>query len=235
MHHKFIFGAIKSTGSRLVSATLTTQSSDRVGDIVRPRGLVNKADFLKTGTVIAFHDQSMPVAQPTAISIFADRIEGEAQFPPSGTSQNADEIYGLIKNRVINNVSIGFRVLESSPISGGGLDITKWELLEWSFVSVPANAEAVITARSLKAGRVLSGSNAGKLRQAHDAAEMCRGLVADVLGNAGETDGKAMSRAERERDVRMLELAGFRHVGDAVKTLSQREREMEFLRRNGSR
>jgi hypothetical protein len=72
-------------------------------------------------------------------------------------------------------------------------------------VAVPSNPLALVTERSLgKSGRVLSGANATKLQQAHDAAESCRALVADVLGGAsGDTDE---AKARRQRDLDIINL-----------------------------
>ena len=50
---------------------------------------------------------------------------------------------------LLRAASIGFRPLESSPNGRGGLSFTRWELLEWSLVAVPANAEAVRALKSL--------------------------------------------------------------------------------------
>ena len=70
------------------------------------------------------------------------------EFPPAGTNAKSDEYLGLVKTGVIDTVSIGFNSHKSEPLSRGGVRFTDWSLLEISFVSVPANPNAVVTARA---------------------------------------------------------------------------------------
>jgi phage head maturation protease len=47
---------------------------------------------------------------------------------------------------MLNAVSVGFIPKEASPLEEGGMEITEWELLEFSAVSVPANQDALAQA-----------------------------------------------------------------------------------------
>jgi hypothetical protein len=49
---------------------------------------------------------------------------------------------------VIRAVSIGFEPIDAKPIKDGGLRYERWKLLELSVVSVPANPNATVIARS---------------------------------------------------------------------------------------
>jgi hypothetical protein len=78
-------------------------------------------------------------------------LTARAQFPPIGTSEQSDECYRLIKEGVVTGTSIGFvpkkwefRDLES----GYGILFNEVECIEYSFVSVPAQAEAMIIGKS---------------------------------------------------------------------------------------
>jgi HK97 family phage prohead protease len=140
------------TPSREVIATISTSALDRAGDIVEPQG-INYAAFMKTGSVLFNHDQDQPIARCTNISVMGDRVVATAKFPEVGKSGRADEIYNLIQSHVINSTSIGFMPTATTPIKEGsgrvtGLRITKCDLLEFSFVSVPANPQALIAQRS---------------------------------------------------------------------------------------
>jgi uncharacterized protein len=74
------------------------------------------------------------------------------QFPPEGTSAKADEVYGLIRAGVVNVASIGFLPIDAEPLDSkqpwAGQRFLKSELMEFSFVSVPANRGATVVDRS---------------------------------------------------------------------------------------
>ncbi len=53
------------------------------------------------------------------------------------------EAYNLIKNKVINGLSIGFEILSSNK-EGGTRYIDKLKLIEISIVSIPSNPEAKV-------------------------------------------------------------------------------------------
>jgi phage head maturation protease len=55
----------------------------------------------------------------------------------------------MIRSGVVSAVSVGFLPIQATPLPKGGSRFTKWELLEVSFVSVPCNPNAIVTARSL--------------------------------------------------------------------------------------
>jgi phage head maturation protease len=113
-------------------------------------------------------------------------------FAPKGVSEIADETCALAKAGVLNAVSIGFRPLKSEPLRTGGQKFTKWELLELSIVSVPANPSALIVQRAhpravrLKEGRVISGENADHLAAVRDCLRRLRAVHADLANKADE-------------------------------------------------
>jgi phage head maturation protease len=61
----------------------------------------------------------------------------------------ADEYCALAKSGVIKAVSVGFIPIVREPLRDGSFRFTKWELLELSLVSVPANPNALVIERSL--------------------------------------------------------------------------------------
>ena len=82
----------------------------------------------------------------------ADALESQIDFAPQGVSDIADQVCGLVKAGVINAVSIGFQPLDQEPLDPhdrrAGTRITRAELLEVSFVSVPADKGAIVLERS---------------------------------------------------------------------------------------
>ncbi|TPN45310.1 hypothetical protein FJ976_24050 [Mesorhizobium sp. B1-1-9] len=138
-------------GSRQVRAVVSTGEVDRMGDIIDQAGIKLDA-FRRSPTVLWQHDADHPIAKALSVGIEGGKLVALVQFPEAGTSVKADEVYGLIKAGVVNSTSIGFMPLKSVPIDQGkpygGQRFTSIEMLEFSFVSVPANAGALITGRS---------------------------------------------------------------------------------------
>ena len=228
-------------GPNRIEAIAGTSKKARDGHIVEMSGMDTSA-FLRSGTILWSHRQDWPVGVPVAGRVdSAGNLRLTVDFAPDGASELADEIRNLVKTGIVRNMSIGFDAIEAEPLDPknprGGMRVTRSELLECSFVSVPADTGAVVTARSERTGKVLSGANAGALREAHDLAERCRATIADVLGGAGA--GGAAAEAERDhrrRQIELIRLRGkaFLHGCDARFEL--RQRQLEVLKRSpGSR
>ena len=140
---------------RQVIVTISSPEVDRAGDITIQAG-IDISGFLQTGgTVLWQHNPDNPVARCLDLALSDQGSQATVQFPPEGVSPLADEIYGLIQARIVNSASIGFMPIESEPIDPkrpfGPQKYLKVELLEFSFVSVPAVRSATIVARSATA------------------------------------------------------------------------------------
>jgi HK97 family phage prohead protease len=155
---KFLPSAASVDGlaeKRQVLVTCSTEGVDRQGDIIVQAG-IDTSSFMRTGgTVLWQHDPDQPIAKCLSIGVENGSLKAMAQFPEAGISPKADEIYGLVRAGIINATSIGFAPLQSEPIDPkdpwAGRKYTAIELMEFSFVSVPANSEATIIARSNRA------------------------------------------------------------------------------------
>ena len=96
------------------------------------------------------HNAEKPVgtvefAKPTQSGIpFKARL---AKIDEPGTLKDrVDEAWQSLKAGLVRAVSIGFRSIEHSYMESGGVHFLKWEWLELSLVTIPANSDAVITA-----------------------------------------------------------------------------------------
>ena len=159
---KFLSGVVAADGAlgeREIKVVAATGVIDRQGDIVDPLG-AQLDNYKPNNVVLLQHDPSQPVGNAWP-KIANGRLEAKIRFAAEGLSAKADEICALYKAGVMKAVSIGFQPIESVPLPGGGRKFTKWELLEISMVSVPANAEALTIERSLR-GR---GKSAGAIRR----------------------------------------------------------------------
>ncbi|MCE9837037.1 phage major capsid protein, partial [Escherichia coli] len=114
-------------------------------DILEPEG----AEF---GSAIPFlwqHDHSRPVGQCTVrrvsegLEITATLVKPVPDMP-SQLAARLDEVWAAIKTGLVRGLSVGFRPHEYTFLDGGGLHFLRWELMEVSAVTVPANAECTI-------------------------------------------------------------------------------------------
>jgi len=150
LKHKFLPGAVvedTTLGERQIRVIVSTPTPDRVKDVLEPGG-VDVSAYRANPIVLADHDRAAPIGT-AEIEIKSDRVEAVVTFAPAGASSKADEYCALAKAGVLNTVSPGFIEKEAAPIKGGGVHITRWELLELSLVTVPCNAEATVIERQL--------------------------------------------------------------------------------------
>ena len=151
------------------------ETKDRDGDTLTAAG-ANLDNYRKNPVVLWAHDhKGLPVAKALSIeAVEGVGLRAQIQFPPRGVDEFADRVHSLWAAGFLNAASVGFIPRAGNPNkSGGGNTFTSWELLEFSIVPVPANADALrLAAKALdsgmmeKAGRVFSASNEAKLRSA---------------------------------------------------------------------
>lgn len=132
-------------GARIIRGIATTPSVDRVGDIIEPLGV-------KFSNPMAFlwqHRHDQPIGTVNFSNPTEKGIEFEAtiaKIDDEGTLKSrVDEAWQSIKSGLVRAVSIGFRPVEYSFMDDGGVRYTKTEVYELSAVTIPANADAIIT------------------------------------------------------------------------------------------
>ncbi|MFS2047550.1 HK97 family phage prohead protease [Variovorax sp. Varisp41] len=140
----------ESSGKRLFTGIASTVSTDRMSDIVEPKGMVAT---LPT-PLLWQHDSKQPIGWVTAARVSAKQIEVDCEIAnidePGPLKDRLDMAWQSIKSKLVRGLSIGFNALESARIEGTyGLRYLSWELLELSAVTVPANSDCSIT--SIKA------------------------------------------------------------------------------------
>lgn len=144
--------AMASDGSRTVRVVCSSAGIDRMGDIIVQEG-IDFSSYRQNPVVLWAHDHRTPIARVSDIGIVSGKLEATVIFPPEGTLARSDEVHALIQAGIVNAVSIGFDPTRYEPIDPkapwAGYKFLESELLELSFVSVPANKEALIIGRSL--------------------------------------------------------------------------------------
>jgi HK97 family phage prohead protease len=189
--------------SRTLIFTISTASVDRMGDTIAVQGW--KLDAFRDNPVVLWqHDSSdFPVAKATKIWIEGDKLKAEAQFVPKdnpATGLHAEGILQLYKGGFLSAVSVGFNPLKyaftDDPKRRFGIDFLEQELMEFSCVTVPANAEALIEGRSagIDIAPMLDWCEQ-QMKRAADKARVQK-LAENVLGSKGD-DPALLAWAER--------------------------------------
>lgn len=148
---KLIQAEINSVGDDEVEVIISTSALARDGHILVPEGCVSD-NYRRNPIWLWSHDTDVPTGNAENITITTDSISCRVRFAPRGISPRADEVNGLVKAGVIRAASIGFDPIEMEPLDPkkprGGQRITKWDWLEASWVSVPSDVKALVTARA---------------------------------------------------------------------------------------
>src|SRR5262245_42009158 len=133
------------------SGMATTPAPDRMQDVVEPEG----AQFKLPLALLWQHDAKQPIGHVTHAKITKAGIEIIAKIA-KGITAEIDRAWSLIKAGLVPGLSIGFKPIDVEPVDKknpfGGMRFTKWDWLELSAVTIPANAEATIaTVKSIDA------------------------------------------------------------------------------------
>lgn len=116
----------------------STESVDRQGEIVMQEGIDIK-NYMQNPVILFGHDYwSLPIGKATEIVRQAGKTVVRGVFASAEANPLAQQVRKLYEEGILKAVSIGF-----IPLEYNGNQITKSELLELSFVPVPANPEAL--------------------------------------------------------------------------------------------
>lgn len=136
------------TSEGKIKFVLSTGNPDRDRDVIHQNGW-ELSNYLKNPVVLWAHDySSLPIAKST-VWLEDGKLVGEAEFVSKDIYPFAETVKQLYINGFLKATSVGFRALEYTwDNDRRGYNIYKAELLEWSAVPVPANAEALLAAKS---------------------------------------------------------------------------------------
>lgn len=131
---------------RLITGIATTPSTDRDDDILEPLG----AKFTLPIPLLSHHNHSQPIGEVIQAEVTAGGILITAKIAKideeGKLKERIDEAWQSIKSGLIKGLSVGFKIKEYSYIENSwGLHIKEWEWWELSIVTIPANADSVIT------------------------------------------------------------------------------------------
>lgn len=162
-----IFGVTElHEGEQAALQTISTRDMDRDKEILMPKGC-DVSQFEKAPQVLEGHDYTKPpIARAEGMSIDAREIKAKVKFAPTERGQ---EFWELVKGGFLRTCSVGFIPLDTIDKSHEDWPktiaqlvkqwpefaevrdtvqriIRKWLLLEFSYVSVPANINALTQA-----------------------------------------------------------------------------------------
>ena len=144
-------------GSREVISIISTDTIDRDGEIVVPKGM-KKKNFAGNPVVLLNHNRDgLPVGVNRWIKADGNKLIAKTYI--TDKTQLGQDIWGLLQDGILGAVSIGFipelagppseKEIKANPTwSNARRVIRSWDLLEYSFVTVPCNPEALTLAVS---------------------------------------------------------------------------------------
>lgn len=132
---------------REITGIATTPSTDRMGDIVEPKG----AEYKLPIPLLWQHDSRQPIGHVISAKVTDAGIEIKAKLvkitEPGKLKDRLDECWQSMKSGLVGGLSIGFKSLEEARIGETYCyRYLKWMWLELSAVTIPANGDCSITA-----------------------------------------------------------------------------------------
>lgn len=122
--------------SIFIEGYASTVDIDRSGDVV-PKSVWEAGiqNYLKNPIILAQHDYDDPIGRMTEY-----KVDDKGLWVKARISSAAEEVFGLIKDKILTAFSIGFRILDAEYNSAAEVFVIKeLELVEISVVSVPCN------------------------------------------------------------------------------------------------
>lgn len=105
-----IYKAGVATGDGL-EFVLSDATVDRYGDIIEPDGW-DLRNFKKNPIALFGHMSSFPIGNWTDLRVEGGKLIGRLVLAAKGTSVRLDELIGLVEQRVLRAVSVGFRAID---------------------------------------------------------------------------------------------------------------------------
>lgn len=147
--NELVFKTHADKGSSL-EFVMSDETPDLMDDIILSDGW-DLENFEKNPIALFGHSSAFPIGKWKNVEVKNKQLRGELELAPKGTSPRIDEIINLIEAGILRAVSVGFRPTETKPRpENDGYFYVKQRLIETSLVSVPANPNALLVARSLK-------------------------------------------------------------------------------------
>lgn len=205
--------SMEDTGT--FEVVISTGDQDRHGEVIDPNGLSFDL-YMMNPVVLWAHDYSdLPIGVTEEIAKKDGQTVAKGRFAPAAANPKAQQVRQLYDAKIQRATSVGGIAHETE-----GNTITKFELIEWSFVPVPANPFALSLAKTAqidvgeyvrcglmveeeipsdkleeKEGRVLSKKNRVLIENAISQLDQSIAALKDLL-NASDPQGGEPEKAE---------------------------------------
>ena len=142
-----IKAATDAGGKRKFVGIASTPSTDRMGDIVEPKGM----EINLPTPLLWQHNAREPIGWVTAARVSSSGIECDCEVAnveeDGPLKARLLDAWQQLRAGLVRGLSIGFNAVESARIEGTyGYRYIRTLLLELSCVTIPANADCSITA-----------------------------------------------------------------------------------------
>lgn len=139
-----------SDEERIIEFTNSTPTQDRYHDTIDQNGW-QLENFRKNPVVLWAHDYGQPpVAKSVNVWVEDGKLKSRDQFTPRDLYPFGFMVFELYKNGFLNAKSVGFQpITYAFNNETEGVEFYTQELLEHSCVPVPANPEALVSAKSM--------------------------------------------------------------------------------------
>jgi HK97 family phage prohead protease len=133
--------AASEENSGTFKVIISTSNTDRQGDSVNQNGW--DLSFYKSNPIVLWaHDYaSLPIGLCTSIEVVDGKLTAQGKFAPAEANPFAQQVRKLYDLGMINTTSVGF--IPKKYDDNNSAIIMEQELLEFSFVPVPANPHAL--------------------------------------------------------------------------------------------
>lgn len=156
---KLLNAKAEEIGERTIRFRISSEVVDRDGDTLIAKGC-DFTNYAKNPQFLGFHNsRDFPLGKVVKFWAEEKEVYADVYFPTveelstdkdnvSEKAKLVDFTYCCYKNGMLNAVSVGFIPKDyDEDKETGGYIIKAWELLEFSAVCVPANQDAIATAR----------------------------------------------------------------------------------------
>lgn len=154
---------------RTIVSTISTDSVDRYKTILQPDGVMLD-NYRKNPVVLCNHGlgdsegishvSGMPIGKNLWVKVSKRKLIAKTKFLPRGEDEQADKVFRLFELGYLNAWSVRMNPIEFGLPTSAEIRarpelaecrqiFRKWDLIEYSAVTLPANPDAVQQARSL--------------------------------------------------------------------------------------
>jgi HK97 family phage prohead protease len=117
---------------------ISTDNEDRQGEVIDQKGW-DLSNYMVNPVVLWAHDYcTLPIGVAESVEQKGNQLIAKGRFAPADANPFAQQVRKLYDAKIVRTTSVGFIAREMQ-----GNVITKAELLEFSFVPVPANPYAL--------------------------------------------------------------------------------------------